>query len=134
MDSVPEMQSKMKASDDPISCFLLLCAPSDATRALDKLKLLTKKGVTQDYYETMKHFLMTVLMNEAHDRDFHRSLLFFFRSGETDAPLPGMLKLRNVLNQGIELELVLPGAIAASVPELFENGFWTAYMPASFYR
>ena len=65
--------------------------------------------------------------------NFRRQFAFSFRPDGTGESLPGFVDIVNSAGQGYEVELIMPGFVASSIPEFFDNGFWTAFMLPAFY-
>jgi hypothetical protein len=134
MDWVKKLQSELRTSEDLVSTFFLAKSPAEADRAIEKLKLLSAKGVSPDYIVTITAFVQSVYLSEYDrpDHDFRHTLVFFFRPKGSTEGIRAFLAMKR-FPQGIEIEVGMPGIIASSFPEFFENGFWTAFMPPGFY-
>jgi len=133
MDPVSQMRESAPQREDPVSCFFLVQTPTDGGKVMEKIGLLRNSGLSDEYLETIEHFLVQYLGCEDRNREFRRSVLFFLRTTNSDKVLRGLVKVRNMIGKGVEVELIIPGTVAAQTPDLFVDGFFTAFLPPGFY-
>ena len=133
MDPIKDLQSKLKESGTPVSAFFLIKSHDDAARMLTKIELLFGQGVKESDIQSICELIEELLAHESPDQSILKVFEFVFHRPEPLENLSGCLKIRDFEGQGFEVELIMPGIIASSVPKLFDNGFWTAFMPPAFY-
>jgi hypothetical protein len=132
-DPIRKLQAELRTSTGPISTFFLIEKSAQMDIMAEKLRLLYFHGVTASQIDAAIFFTARVLTTESPERDFERRTRFLFRLEGEDSPFKGSFDIRNVPGKGFEVELIMPGIVASNVPAFFENGFFTAFMPPSFY-
>jgi len=115
----------------PVSAFFLVRSKEDQSRLFQKIALLSQYGVRQQKLDHLFTFLHETLEADCLPEDIESRIPILFHL--KDKEFPGDLTIRRFKQTSWEVELILPARVAYRAKKLFRNGFWTAYMPPTFY-
>ena len=129
------MQEEARTSTNPVSAFFLLTSPERIPLLVEKLRSLLNYGITDQQIQAVAELVADLFRRYTHKTDFqeHGPVLGFTIE---DKLCSGRIQIRNAPGHGFEVELGLPGIVAANTPEFLGDGytgFWTAFMPPAFY-
>jgi hypothetical protein len=130
-----QMQQELRTSTKPVSAFFLLTSPDRIPLLIAKLQPLRDAGITDPQIKAIADLATDLFSRYTPADDFQESVsdLWYEVKGER---CWGRIQIRNVPGHGFEVELELPGILAANTPELRGDGytgFWTEFMPPAFY-
>lgn len=130
MESVHELQQRLRSNLDPVSAFYLVDSPVGVDRMFDKLAGLTAFGASAEDLAALRASTSEWLRTRARTASSPWQMLFGLRiEGEARW---GMAEFADVPGRGVEVQLILPGRVATALG-LQEDGFFCAFMPPSFY-
>jgi hypothetical protein len=138
-DSWPEvrrrMQQEHRTSTKAVSAFFLLSSANRIPLLVEKLASLRRYGITEEQVRAIADLAADLFRRYTPADDFQETVSdLWCQVGEERCYAD--LQIRGVEGHGFEVELRLPGIVAASTPELLGDGytgFWTEYMPIAFY-
>jgi hypothetical protein len=126
-ETIANLQARLRSSLEPVSAFYLLDSQAAIDRMLGKVAALGSFGVSTQQLVTLRATAVDWLRGCGSIGQLN---LDFQVDGEVR---PGFVKFANLPSWGVEVELILPGLVAATAPEFLVEGFWCAFMPPSFY-
>jgi hypothetical protein len=130
-DAIRRMQEGLRGSSSPVSAFFLIDSESAARRMADKLGCLAAYGVTADQVRAISELVADLMRQFRPEDEFEQRYKLSFAAG--NEPRIGLFQIRNAPGRGFEVELILPGIVAATADGFLDDGFWCAFMPPSFY-
>lgn len=130
-DAVEEMRAQLRSSLDPVSAFYLLDSPASIDRMLAKAASLGPFGVTAEQLAAVRAAAGEWLKRRAPTATAPRQIWLEFQvNGEIRR---GLVEFADRPGQGIEVQVILPGVVAATAAGFLVDGFWCAFMPPTFY-
>jgi len=130
-----DLQEELRQSPNPVSVFFLLSSPRKVEPMVQRLGALRSFGTTQSQIVDIANAVTEALEQQPLTPEFRKQCEMSF---EVDGELRkgGFCYIRNIPGAGLEVEVTLPGIIASLAVGFIDNtsGFWTAFMPPSFYR
>jgi hypothetical protein len=140
-DWADKLAAEHRENTLPVSVFFLITSADSIAQMASKLEALQNWGVTIGQIE-----FITAVANEVYrhhapaDPIELRIRNLWFAVGDPDWPdgrRPGALTIRNVAGKGFEVELEVPGIVAAQASNFRGNGtdgFFCGFLPPALYR
>jgi hypothetical protein len=130
-----QLKHEGRTTGAPVSAFMLLSSPKDVPILVAKLLMLRNAGVTESQIQAIADLAFELFERRTPQDEFHEAVndLWYTVEGERRW---GRMQIRNAPGHGFEVELELPGIVAASLSGFLgdgHNAFWTAFLPPAFY-
>lgn len=130
-ESVDQMRERLRSSLDPVSAFYLVDSQVAINAMLAKAAALGPFGVSGEQLAAIGEAAAEWVRHRAPAPSAPRQLWLEFRvEGRAKQ---GLVEFADVPGRGIEVQVILPGLVAATAPGFLADGFWCAFMPPSFY-
>jgi hypothetical protein len=131
-DEVEALRTRLRSSLDPVSAFYLVDSPTAIEQMLAKATALEPFGLTPVNLAAIRATTAEWLSNRSPPASFPCQIWLEFKAeGQIK---PGLVKFAYVPSRGVEVQLILPGVVAANAPGFLVDGFWCVFMPPSFYE
>lgn len=130
-----KLAEEMRGSTLPVSAFFLVTSSQSVNLMVQRLRALCEFGVTTDQIAEIERTVARALRYRSTSHDYlTKCALRFQVDGEFYTG--DVCNIRNMPGKGFEVEIAIPGIIASKTSGFIDNqsGFWTAFLPVSFYR
>ena len=89
-------------------------SPQSAQGMLEKVRLLSTNGLATADFESISQMASEVLSKGKSDPEFRAQFLFSLNSSQNGHERMGLLRIRYLAGNGLEVELIIPGIVASS--------------------
>jgi len=120
-----------KRSTSPVSAFFMIDSFEAIRKCVEELGRLGKYGMPDMRESTYFSEIARIFGSGRTVRNFDQDVTFHWEGQD----IPGVIRAHS-LDAGLEIEVWIPGVIAADAAGMFKDGregFFCAYMPPSFY-